>query len=71
MICGAFEHLEVTQRAARVVIAGAPMFLHAQPREFIILGVAFVAFCPIDQMHDIVQLALGDGAEHPRFRTIL
>ena len=34
----AIQHLAMAQRAARVIIAGAPMLLHAQPRELGVLG---------------------------------
>src|ERR1700752_438907 len=58
------------QGAACVMIPGAPMFFHAEPREFVVLGMAFVVLCPIDQMDDVVDLALGDGAEQLRFRSV-
>jgi hypothetical protein len=59
------------QCAARIVVPGTPMLLHAEPREFVVLGVALVVLCPIDQMNDVVNLAFGDSTEQPRFRTVL
>src|SRR5882672_4306724 len=39
---GTLEHLRMAQRAYRVVEAGAPVVLHARPRELVILRVAFI-----------------------------
>src|SRR5437660_8036430 len=52
VIAGPLQHLAMAQRAARVMIAGPPMLLHAQPRELVVLGMAFVALGPINQMND-------------------
>src|SRR5262245_44479222 len=53
---------ECRKAAARVVVAGAPMLLHAKPRKFIVLGMALVILSAIDQMDDVVDSALGDAA---------
>src|SRR5258706_1513111 len=39
---GTLEHLRMAQRAYRVVEAGAPVVLHARPRELVILPVSFI-----------------------------
>src|SRR5580704_17718307 len=36
VIFGSLQHLGVAQRAASIVVPGAPMFLHAQPRERVV-----------------------------------
>ena len=59
------------QCAARVMIAGPPMLFHAEPREFIVLGMALVVLRPIDQMDDVIDLLLGDRAEQLRFGACL
>src|SRR6201981_216861 len=59
------------QGAACVMIPGAPMLFHAEPREFVVLGMALVVLCPIDQMDDVVDLALSDGSEQLCFRAVL
>jgi hypothetical protein len=38
------------------VVTGAPMFLHAQARELIILGMPLVVLGAIDQVNNIVGL---------------
>src|SRR5262245_65919020 len=59
------EHLLVPQRAHSVVIAGAPMLLHGQSREFVVLRVAFVVLGAIYQVHNAVDLPVGDRTEQP------
>ena len=54
------QNLGVTQCAPRVVVAGAPMLLHAQPRELVVLGMALVIPGAIDQMNDAVDFAMRD-----------
>jgi hypothetical protein len=63
VIGGPFQHLGVPQRAACIVVSGAPMLFHAEARELVILGMAFVVLCAIDQMNDVVDLAIGGSAE--------
>jgi hypothetical protein len=53
----------VSQRASGIVVSGAPMLLHAEARELVILGMAFVALCAVDQMNDVVDFAIGGSAE--------
>src|SRR5258708_39615688 len=57
------EHLAVPQRARRVVIAGAPVVFHGQSRKFVVLRISFVVLGAIDQVHDAVDLAIGDGTK--------
>jgi hypothetical protein len=71
VVCRTFQYLAMTQRAARIVVPGTPMLLHAQSRELVVLGMTFIVLCPIDQMNDVVDLVFGDSAEQPRFRTVL
>jgi hypothetical protein len=44
VIGGPLQHLAMPQRPLGIVVTGAPMFLHAPPRELVILGMAFVVF---------------------------
>jgi hypothetical protein len=60
----------MTQRAARVVVSGAPVLLHAQARELVVLGMAFVVPCAIDQMNDVVDFAVGGSSEQLRFGAV-
>ena len=70
VIARPLQHRRVTQRAAGIVITGAPTLHHAETREFVVLGMAFVVLCPIDQVNDVVDLAVGNGAEQLGFRTV-
>src|SRR5262249_33301330 len=58
-IAGALEHLGMAQRANGVVVAGAPMLRHGYPGECIVFRVAFVASRSIDEVHEVVGMALG------------
>src|SRR5215831_10159476 len=48
------KHLLMPQRAHRVVVSGAPVILHREPRELVVLRVAFVMLRAVDEVHDIV-----------------
>src|SRR5580658_1494571 len=50
------ERLGMAQGAHRIVIACAPVVLHAVTREFIVLGVALVLLGPIDELDEVVYL---------------
>ena len=56
----ALQHLGVAQRAHGVVVAGAPMILHRQAGKLVVLRVAFVVLRAIDQVHDVVDVVIGD-----------
>src|SRR5580658_2894116 len=51
------EYFGMAQGAHRIVVARAPVVLHAVPREFIILGVSLVLLGPIDELDEVVYLA--------------
>jgi hypothetical protein len=70
VIAGPLQHRGMTQRAARVVVSGAPVLLHAQARELVVLGMAFVVPCAIDQMNDVVDFAVGGSSEQLRFGAV-
>jgi hypothetical protein len=56
VIVGPVQHLTMPQGAASIVISGAPMLFHAEARELVILAMALVALCAIDQTNDVVDL---------------
>src|SRR5260370_42476527 len=68
---GALEHLRMAQRAHRVAVAGAPVILHACPRELVILRVAFVFLGPVDQLHEVVDLMISDPVQYAELRAVL
>ena len=57
------KHLAMTQCATCIVVTSAPMLPHAQSRELVVLGMAFVIFGAIDQMDDVLDFALRDTIE--------
>src|SRR5262245_49933064 len=60
------EHLFMPQRAHRVVVASAPVVLHRETRELVVLRVAFVVLRAVDKVHDVVDLMVGGRAEDLR-----
>src|SRR5690606_1230601 len=61
-----FERLFMPKRAHRVVVSGAPVILHREARELVVLRMALVVPRAVDEVHDVVDLAVGDRAEHLR-----
>src|SRR6185312_5448429 len=57
-IASPLEHLGMAQRAHHVAIPSTPMLLHRQAREFVVFRVAFVASRTIDELHQVVGVAL-------------
>src|SRR5215510_12446466 len=70
-IARALEHLGMAQRANGVVVAGAPMLRHGYPGEFIVFRVAFVASRSIDEMHEVVGVALRARGQELGFLALL
>lgn len=61
----------MAQRADGIVIARAPMILHRQAGEFVILRVALVIPGPIDQVDDVVDLFTGDRFQELQIIVLL
>lgn len=59
-VVGASKNFGMAKRADGIVMSRAPMVLHRQPRKLVILRVAFVVLCPVDQVDDVVDLVAGD-----------
>ena len=57
------KRVEMAQRAAGIVVACAPMSLHAGPGELVILRMTFVVSGVVYEMDNIVILAFGIGAQ--------
>ncbi len=66
---GPFQHLRVAKGTDRIVVAGVPLLLHAEPGERVVLGVALVVPVAIGQLDEAIDLAIGLGGEKLRFRT--
>src|ERR1700733_3888719 len=64
------ERLGMAQGAHRIVIACAPVVLHAVTREFIILGVSLVQPGPIDELDEVVYRGAGMGLQERDFRGV-
>ena len=56
------KHLLMPQRAHRVVVSSAPVILHREPRELVVLRVALVMLRAVDEVHDVVELMVGGRA---------
>src|SRR6516225_7005310 len=65
-----FQHLGMPQRAHGILVAGAPMLLHRQARELVVLRVALVMLRAIDQMDDAVGLVVGNAAQELCLLTV-
>src|SRR5882757_10344887 len=68
---GTSDDFGMAQGSHRVVIAGAPVVLHAEPRELVVLRMSLVSLGPVDQLHEVVDLVIGDGAQHGELRAVL
>src|SRR5580704_8797288 len=62
----ALEHFRMAQGANGIVIAGAPVLLHAGAREVVILRMALVVPGAVDQVHDVVNITIADRPEQLR-----
>src|SRR5262245_40728984 len=60
------KHLFMPQRAHRVVVSSAPVLLHRETRELVVLRVALVVLRAVDEVHDVVDLMVGVRAQHLR-----
>src|SRR3977135_2062230 len=60
------KHLLMPQRAHRVVVSSAPVILHRETRELVVLRLAFVVPRAVDEVHDVVDLMVGGRAENLR-----
>jgi hypothetical protein len=65
VIPGPLQYSGMAQSAASIVVPGAPMLHHAQPRDFVILGLPFVVLSAIDQVDDVVHLTIGGRVAQP------
>src|SRR6202043_2862467 len=70
VVVGALENVGVAQCAASVVVAGAPMLFHTEPRELVILGVTLVVPGAVYELNDVVDLTVRGGAEQLCVRRI-
>src|SRR5262245_63657317 len=57
------QRFRMAQRADRVVISGVPMVDHAGAGKLVVLGLNLIVLRAIDQMHDLVDVAIRDGLE--------
>src|SRR5262249_61944295 len=53
----------MAQRADRVVISRVPVVDHAGAGKLVVLGLNLIVLRAIDQMHDLVDVAIRDGLE--------
>src|SRR6185503_886873 len=65
------QNLRVTQCAPSIVVTGAPMLLHAEAREVVVLRMTLIVLGAVDQLNDVVDLALGSRSEQPCFGSAL
>ena len=68
---GASKNFGMAKRAEGIVISRAPMVLHRQPRKLVVLRVAFVVLCPVDQVDDVVDLVAGDRLQNLQIIVLL
>ena len=66
-----FHRLGMTQRAPSIVIASAPMLTHAETRKLAVFGMSLILVRAIDQMDDVVNVAVVDRVEEWCFRAAL
>ena len=66
-VASALKHLGMAQRVHGVVVAGTPMLRHGQPRELIVFRVTFEASRSIDEVHEVVGVALRDRGKELGF----
>ena len=67
LIAGPLQGLWMAKRAYRIVITGAPMLLHRQPRELVVLRVPLMLLGAVDELDEIVDLVVGERAEKAGF----
>jgi hypothetical protein len=60
----------MSEGARCVVVAGTPMILHAGARELVILRVSLISLGPVDQLHKVVNFAIGDWIQYGDFLAI-
>src|SRR5271169_251367 len=61
----------MTQSANSVVIAGAPVALHADAREVVILRMALVVPGPVDEVHEVVDSMINYRPEQLHLWAVL
>src|SRR6516164_2536315 len=69
-VASALQHLGMAQRAHGVVVAGTPMLRHGQPGELIVFRVTFEASRSIDEVHEVVGVALRDRGKELGFLAL-
>ena len=69
-VFGPFQRAEVIERTDGVVVAGAPMILHGEPREGVVLGAVFVAEGAVDKVDDVVDFVIREAAQGLSLRSI-
>src|SRR3977135_1237320 len=60
------KHLLMPQRANGVVVSSAPVILHRETGELVVLRVAFVVLRAVDEVHDVVDIRVGGRPEKLR-----
>src|SRR4051812_47224055 len=58
--CWALQHRWVAQRAHGIVITGAPVLVHREARELVILCVDLEMLRAVDQVDNAIDLLIGD-----------
>src|SRR5271170_6735063 len=71
VICRPLKHFWRAQGANGVVIASAPMLLHAGAREVVILRMTLVVLGAVNQVNDVVDLVIADRPEQLRLCAVL
>src|SRR6516162_2818901 len=69
-VAGALQYLGMAQRVHGVVVAGTPMLRHGQPGELIVFRVTFEASRSIDEVHEVVGVALRDRGKKLGFLAL-
>src|SRR5258705_13511669 len=69
-VCWTSQHFGMAQRTYGVVITGLPMILHRDARKLVIFRMALVVFCPIDQVHDAIDLVTSGRVQDLRFLVV-
>jgi hypothetical protein len=62
-----FIDFRMPERVYRVAVPGPPMLFHRTARKLVVLGIAFVALCPIDQLHNVGSMPVRRRAQEFRF----
>src|SRR5258706_1505675 len=69
-VCWTSQHFGMAQRTYGVVITGLPMILHRDARKLVIFRMALVVFCPINQVHDAIDLVTSGLVQDLRFLVV-